>query len=154
MWQLWAICYSCLVQNNITLAKPEGRYAHAWMPPLFSAAVFFFGLVPLCRFFRFSCYLIEFCCPPVCSCLHFRLRGKPIWSVWYYLFALSRSSLSCSSSLTYFWIWSLCAVTCASSSSSSAVFLWLDLCKASSFSCVSINTAHKQLQRQIPKHLF
>ena len=34
------------------------------------------------KFFCFSCCLIEFCCPPVCSCLHFPLMGKPTRTVW------------------------------------------------------------------------
>ena len=46
MWQLSAIPAS--YKNNIALAKPEGRYAHAQIIPLFSAAIFFLGLVPLC----------------------------------------------------------------------------------------------------------
>ena len=44
MRQLFAIPAS--YKNNIALAKPEGRYVHARMI-LFSAAIFFLGLVPL-----------------------------------------------------------------------------------------------------------
>ena len=50
---------------------------------LFFRQLFSFLALHLCaaNFFRFSCYLNEFYCLPVCSCWHFRLGGKPIWSV-------------------------------------------------------------------------
>ena len=44
--QLFAIPAS--YKNNIALVKPEGHDAHAQPNPLFSAAIFFLGLVPLC----------------------------------------------------------------------------------------------------------
>ena len=76
MWQLFAIPAS--YENNIALVKPEGSYVHAQMLPLFRQPFFSLALY-LCAakfFFRFFCYLIEFCCPLVCSCSHYRLRGN------------------------------------------------------------------------------
>ena len=79
--QLFAIPAS--YENNIALAKPEGRGAHARLDPLFRQPFSSWPctIVQLSSF-HFSCHLIEFCWPPVCSCFHFRPREKPMWSVW------------------------------------------------------------------------
>ena len=60
LWLTNAICDICWLflpctKINITLAKAEGRYAHAQMLPLFLVAIFSLGLVALCssNFFTF-----------------------------------------------------------------------------------------------------
>ena len=75
--QLFAIPAS--YENNIALAKPEGRGAHARLDPLFRQPFSSWPctIVQLSSF-HFSCHLIEFCCPPVRSCFHFRPREKPM----------------------------------------------------------------------------
>ena len=75
--QLFAIPAS--YENNIALAKPEGRGGHARLDPLFRQPFSSWPctIVQLSSF-HFSCHLIEFCCPPVCSCFHFRPREKSL----------------------------------------------------------------------------
>ena len=85
LWLTSAICDSCWLflartKINIALAKAEGHYAHAQMLPLFWQPFFPLALHHCAaKFFCFSCYLIEFCCLPVCSCSCFCLRGNPVW---------------------------------------------------------------------------
>ena len=84
-WLTSAICDRYLLflpctKINIAQAKPEGRYAHARMLPLFRQPFFSLGLVPLCSlvfslFLLFNRVLLSACL----LMLTFPSKGKAYW---------------------------------------------------------------------------